>query len=274
MNNFDDWIGYKREVSDLVTARFFSEYKNTFGSILPQDNSLFPATHWCLSPEIFPAEELGADSHPKTGLFLPDLGLPRRMWAGGKVSFKAPFELGETVTRVSTITDIKFKEGNSGKLGFVTVEHDFVSNGISKVTDIQNIVYRAPSSPGIAAPTPKPAEAWDSVRSHELLPNSTLLFRYSAMTFNGHRIHYDRDYAIKVEGYEGLVVHGPIQATWLQILATQELGKIPASFSYRGVSPLICDRPVAVEAIWDEAVLKLRVRQLDTNVVTMTGEAK
>ena len=269
----DDWIGRTREISETITARQEREFRATLDDILT-DGSELPGLHWCLAPDIHPPEDLGRDGHPKTGLFLPDVGLPRRMWAGGHVKYHEAIRAGETIRRQTTIKDITFKEGRSGRLGFLTLDHTYHSGQDLRISERQDIVYRADPTPGAKAPSPPQAEAWDVLRRVEILPNTTMLFRYSAMTFNGHRIHYDKPYAMEIEGYVGLVVHGPMQSTWMQILATQILGRLPIDFSYRGLSPLICDRPAAIEAIRTEGGgLALRVRDQESNAVTMEGKA-
>jgi len=259
-----DWIGRKREASETITEWQIQEVRVTLDGVLGDEEEL-PGFHWCLVPEIYPPADLGRDGHPKLGLFLPDLGLPRRMWAGGRVSYRGGIRAGETVTRRTTLKDIRFKEGRSGKLGFVTLDHDYLCGGDLRISEQHNIVYREDPSPGTPAPVPPKADAWAALKSIDVLPTPTLLFRYSAMTFNGHRIHYDKSYATGVEGYDGLVVHGPLQSTWMQILATQILKRLPRDFSYRGLSPLICDRPAVVEALEIEpGKLVLRVRDRKT----------
>ncbi|MBN9673879.1 FAS1-like dehydratase domain-containing protein [Roseibium aggregatum] len=268
-----EWIGRKREASETITDRQIHEFRVTLDGFLGEGEDL-PGFHWCLVPEIYPPEDLGRDGHPKLGLFLPDLGLPRRMWAGGRVCYHGGIRAGETVTRQTTVKDIQFKEGRSGTLGFVTLDHDYLFDRELRISEQHNIVYREDPAPGAPALTPPKAEAWTVLKSIEVLPTPTLLFRYSAMTFNGHRIHYDKAYATGVEGYDGLVVHGPLQSTWMQILATRILQRLPKEFSYRGVSPLICGRPAVVEAMESEpGTLALRVRDKDNDVVTMEARA-
>ncbi len=268
-----NWIGRKREAVETITDRQVHEFRVTMDNVLDTGKDL-PGLHWCLAPEIYPPRDLGRDGHPKVGLFLPDLGLPRRMWAGGRLSYHKGVGAGETVTRVSTIRDITFKEGRSGKLGFVTLEHSYECGREVRISEQQNIVYREDPSPDAPAPELPQAEPWEPLRALSVLPTPTLLFRYSAMTFNGHRIHYDKAYAIDTEGYGGLVVHGPLQSTWMQILATALLNRLPEDFSYRGVAPLICNRPAAVEAIETVKGLSLRVRDVDADIVTMVAQAR
>ena len=142
-----------------------------------------------------------------------------------------------------------------------------------RIEEVHDIVYREDPDPSHPAPVPPLAEDWSGCVGREMTPDATLLFRYSAMTFNGHRIHYDLPYATEVEGYDGLVVHGPMQSTWMQHLATDILGKVPAHFRYRGLSPLTAGTPVRVEARQGDDGLSLRVRDLTRNVVTMQASA-
>ena len=260
------WIGHTRTAVDSITERMLEHFRATlWGMVAPGD--VPPGFHWCLAPDALEPDKLGRDGHPKPGLFLPDLPLPRRMWAGGELTFHAPLEPGNVVTRTSTISDVTSKVGRSGPLAFITLEHVYEVAGAPRITERQDIVYREDPRPGIRD-TPRPGEAWTPVESWEITPTSTLLFRYSALTFNGHRIHYDFPYATEVEGYEGLVVHGPLQSVWMQNLATMVLGRLPRRFSYRGLAPLICGRPVKVEARGASDGLELRVRETSSGVVT------
>lgn len=268
-----DWIGHTRKATETITDRQVREFRVTLDGVL-DDGAPLAGLHWCLTPEVYPPADLGRDAHPKLGLFLPDLGLPRRMWAGGRLSYKGEVTAGDTVTRETRIRDIKFKEGRTGKLGFVTLDHDYTVAGDLRVSEEHNIVYRDDPSPDAPGPVPPQAEPWTPLKRIDVLPNPTLLFRYSAMTFNGHRIHYDPAYATSIEGYAGLVVHGPLQSTWMQIMATALLGHLPTEFSYRGLSPLTCNRPATIEAIAADQGLSLRVRDLDANVVTMAASAR
>jgi 3-methylfumaryl-CoA hydratase len=269
----ENWIGRQRLATDVVTGRLLTEFRATMDGVLC-DPQVLPGLHWCLTPEIYPPADLGRDGHPKTGLFLPDLGLPRRMWAGGKIAYNGGFTANDRVTRSTTIRDIQFKEGRSGKLAFVALDHVYECDGEVRVTETHNIVYRDDPSLDAPAPLLPQAKAWIPLRAITVTPTPTLLFRYSAMTFNGHRIHYDPVYAARTEGYDGLVVHGPLQATWMQILATDILGHLPREFTYRGLSPLICGWPAQIEAIENGDGLELRVRDIKANVVTMSAQAR
>ncbi|MBE1527257.1 3-methylfumaryl-CoA hydratase [Sphingopyxis sp. OAS728] len=205
-----------------------------------------PLGHWLYFLPTAPQSEIGADGHPRRdgeGL-LPPVPLPRRMWAGSRIEFLAPIAVGAALSRVTTIDAIKPKRGASGDLLFVTLRHDIAADGVAAIREEQDIVFRepAPMIPATAAaplapPEPDPADAVRSVS-----PDPVLLFRYSALTFNAHRIHYDRDYARDVEGYAGLVVHGPLIATLLMDHALRA-GLSPRCFDFRAEAPLIDGAP-------------------------------
>lgn len=267
---YEDWIGRTSRREETVTERQLSHFRATFGDLVT-DHPVPPGFHWCLVPDLSPAEELGRDGHPRPGIFVPVLPLPRRMWAGGTLEFLAPLIHGAHVTRDSTVKDIAFKTGGSGALAFLTIEHLWVADGTLAIREQQDIVYREDPKPG-EKPKPPIIEPWDVERAVDFNPDPVLLFRYSALTFNGHRIHYDHPYATGVEGYEGLVVHGPMQALVMLNLATRVLGRLPVRFRYRGLSPFICGRHAIVEARRGEAGLDLRVRT-DDDVATMSATA-
>lgn len=271
MSGFEDWIGRSYARSEPVSARLIDQFRATLHGYLARAD-VPTGLHWCLAPDVVEPARLGRDCHPKTGIFLPALPLPRRMWAGGELAFHGAFAPGDLVTRATTIEDVAFKEGRSGRLGFVTQRHVYSVGGAPRLTERQDIVYRDDSVPGTARP-PEPAEDWPYATTWHITPDPTLLFRFSALTFNGHRIHYDYPYATEVEGYEGLVVHGPMQAVWMLNLATHLMGHLPARFSYRGLSPLICGAPVAIEARAATGGLELRVRREADGVATMAARA-
>lgn len=264
-----DWIGRTRRATDTLSPRLIEAHRATFGDLLA-DLPVPPGLHWALAPDMVPPEQLGRDAHPRLGLVLPDLGLPRRMWAGGEITFHAPFQPGDAVTRTSTITDVSHKCGRSGALAFVQVTHDYTARGQICLTERQDIVYREdPTGP---APVPDPAPDWPEATARQVMPDAVMLFRYSAITFNGHRIHYDHPYATGVEGYAGLVVHGPMQALWMMNLVTRMLGALPARLAYRGLRPLIADQTVTVEGRETTEGCELRVRRAD-GVATMQARA-
>ena len=233
------------------------------GDILP------PLWHWALFAEWVPASQLGPDGHPRRGGFLPPVhDLPRRMWAGGRVHFHAPLRMGEAVTRVSTILSVEEKTGGSGQLVFVTVRHEVAGEAGPALTEEQDIVYRGAEGAAVRPGEPAPPVALAAAR--EVRPNPVLLFRYSAVTGNGHRIHYDADYVRGEESYPGLVVHGPLQATWMAGLAA-ELGPL-SHFSFRGRRPAFAGSPLQVEAWHTGTGLRLRTRDA-SGAICMTGEA-
>ena len=270
MTGFEDWLGRESKRSETISERAITHFKASFGPLLA-DLDVPIGFHWTLVPDLASATDLGRDGHPPTGLFLPALPLPRRMWAGGELEFFAPFKPGDHVSRNSTIADISFKEGATGRLGFVSVDHDWSVDGALRIRERQDIVYREDPKPG-SNPTPPLAEDWTIDRTLAITPDPVLLFRYSALTFNGHRIHYDLPYATEVEGYGGLVVHGPMQAMLMMNLAASLLGQAPSRFKYRGLFPLICGTPIRVEASATGGAIRLRVRT-EEGIVTMSGQA-
>jgi len=246
------WIGRTEEASDLITPRLVASYAATFAPHLaPCPAGEAPlALHWCLAPPIAPMAALGQDGHPARGGFLPPVPLPRRMWAGGSIETLAPLREGDLVTRHSRIGDIAAKEGRSGTLCFVAVEHELSTPRGVALRERHDIVYREASALAPAAPasTPAFAEPQPADLAWEVEAGPVLLFRYSALTFNGHRIHYDMPYAIGEEGYAGLVVHGPIQATLMLNIAATLSGSATLKLDYRGLKPLIAGGTVKVKA--------------------------
>lgn len=246
------WIGREERVSETITPKLVERFEATLGSSAHRMPDAAPlAIHWCLAPPAVPSGKLGPDGHPARGDFLPPVPLPRRMWAGGKMAFHHPLRIGAEVTRASRIADVAHKTGRSGELVFVTVEHSIGSDGTIAITERQDIVYRnmeeAATSPAPRLHARKSLQAADHTETIDA--TTTLLFRYSALTFNGHRIHYDLDYARDVEGYPGLVVHGPLQATlMLHMAARLHKGQQPREVSYRGVSPLFHGAAFTVNA--------------------------
>ncbi|WP_185723436.1 FAS1-like dehydratase domain-containing protein [Burkholderia cepacia] len=225
--------------TDLISAeRAFAFAATLDHPIVPAaGDTLLPAWHWLYFWSIAQHAELGQDGHPRKGGFLPDLGLPRRMWAGGRLAFERPLTIGTNATRTSRVLSIERKEGRSGTLGFVTVEHVIESAGEVAIREEHDIVYRGPAAPGAAAPPPKAAPD-DAQWQRDITPDEIMLFRYSALTFNGHRIHYDRTYVRDVEGYPDLVVHGPLISTLLLDLVTRSLPDATVvEYAYRAVRP-------------------------------------
>lgn len=184
-----------------------------------------------------PPSALGRDGHPKVGGLIPDMGLPRRMWAGGRLAFPAPLRAGIPARRVTVCEKADRKQGRTGPLAFVTLRHDIWQGETCCVSEWQDLVYRQDPDPDASSPVPPPARD-DEDEAIDVTFDATLLFRYSALTFNGHRIHYDLPYARSVEGYAGLVVHGPLLAQHLMLMAKASLGPL-TEFSFRATAPLM-----------------------------------
>ncbi len=236
--NLHDWLGRTEQRTDVITpapvAAFAATLDRDDQSTLP-GAELPPLWHWLYFLQNTRAGDIGPDGHARRGGFLPPVPLPRRMWAGGRFEFHAPLRIGETVVRTSQIADISSKSGRSGELVFVRVRHEFASAQGVAFSEEHDIVYR-----GVAGRDREPpAAGTDEEFSREVRPDPVLLFRYSALTFNGHRIHYDHPYVTQVEGYPGLVVHGPLVATLLlDLLRQQRPDSRVARYSFRAVSPL------------------------------------
>ncbi len=266
------WLGYQREIDDTIAPRLIAAFRATLPGLLAP-GAVPPGLHWCLAPDLAPPEALGRDGHPRPGLFQPPMPLPRRMWAGGALSSTGILFPDDTVTRLSTVEAITPRHGRSGPLRFLTMRHLWQVDGETRINERQDLVYRADPAPDTPPPEPPRAEAWPEARRWHLTPDPTLLFRYSALSFNGYRIHYDQPYATQVEGYDGLVVHGPLQATLMLNLAADVMGEVPARFDYRALAPLVAGEPIHVESRQTEAGLDLRVRRETDGVVTMAGQA-
>jgi 3-methylfumaryl-CoA hydratase len=237
MTAFESWVGRTECADDTVAATPVAALAATLDVEEPGDE-LPPLWHWIFFTPKARASEIGPDGHPTRGGFLPPVPLSRRMWAGGRLSWHEPLRVGDAVTRTSRIERISEKEGRSGALVFVTVRHEIAGPRGLALTEEHDIVYRDAPREGEAAPPALAAPA-DERFSRELVPDPVLLFRYSALTFNGHRIHYDRSYATEVEGYPGLVVHGPLIATLLMQLARSERpGLVARRFEFKAVHPV------------------------------------
>jgi len=247
-SEFSDWIGRSEEMIDTIEAARSNALRAALGDpASPAAGEDMPLLHhWLYFWNVQPPVGLGEDGHPAKGGFLPPVPLPRRMWAGGRVEFVAPIRLGERVTKVSKIIDVQEKTGKTGRLVFVTVEHRLTGEDGLAIIEEQDLVYREPAAPGsITGPSgdgPAPDAAW----CEAVNPDTVLLFRYSALTMNGHRIHYDLPYAMDEEAYPALVVHGPLQASLLVDLAARKLGKSIAKFSFRGQQPAFAGAPLHV----------------------------
>ena len=249
MGDWHSWIGREEQRAERVDTAAFGRWLAMLDRTAPEDGTVPQSYHWCLCLPDAPTARLGPDGHPlrdkNSDSFMPPVQLPRRMWASSKVEFLMPLHVGDAVVRTSRIASVTEKTGGSGQLVFVDVAHETAGpNGVA-VRETQSLVYRAAAAREAPLSPPELGEAnftpadWGAHR--ELNPSEPLLFRYSALTFNSHRIHYDLPYARDEERYRGLVVHGPLTATLLLDLAQRLLGDNSLStFAFRGTSPAIC----------------------------------
>jgi 3-methylfumaryl-CoA hydratase len=277
IDHLRQWIGRTEEAGDIVTAQLVRGLRATLFLDIgePKTGDAAPfTTHWCLAQPVYPMSMLGPDGHPTRGGFLPPVPLPRRMWAGGELQFIEPLRVGDEATRASRIADVTVKNGSTGTLCFVSVEHTITTARGVAIRERQDIVYRDMPTGGKNAAPAKPAAAPPAAKHRQThISDPVLLFRYSALTFNGHRIHYDRDYVTKVEGYPGLIFHGPMQAALLVEFAAHLHGGIaPKKFSYRGLQPLFEGGEFSVNANEVAEGLDIWVANTD-GAPTMRGTA-
>jgi 3-methylfumaryl-CoA hydratase len=246
-----DWVGRRETLHDVLQPTPLQALNATLDHApmaVSPGTPLPPLWHWLYFLPLHRQSEIGPDGHPRRGGFLPPVPLPRRMWAGSQLQWHAPLCVGDAVQRDSTIAEVNVKQGRSGTLVFVKVRHELRCNGAAEpaLTELHDIVYREARQPGDVDPPPQAAPAM-AEWTRELTPDEVLLFRYSALTLNGHRIHYDRPYATQVEGYPGLVVHGPLIATLLlDLLRRQRPQAQVASFRFRAQRPTFDGRPMRV----------------------------
>jgi 3-methylfumaryl-CoA hydratase len=249
MNHLRSWIGKTETRSDQVTPAPVALLSATLDREDPPPRAgdpIPPLWHWLYFLPAHRLSELGPDGHAHRGGFLPPVPLPRRMYAGGRFQFRRPLRVGDSISRVSRVTDVNHKAGRSGPLVFVKVSHEISNHEGIALTEEHDIVYRENPKPGQTGPEPQRA-AEDAAWSRQIHANEVLLFRYSALTFNGHRIHYDRRYATEVEGYPGLVVHGPLIATLLlDLLRRHRPDEALENFAFRAVRPLFDIAPFAI----------------------------
>jgi 3-methylfumaryl-CoA hydratase len=237
-----DWIGRSETTTDVAAPGPYGRLAALLDHETPpwRAGEAPPLGHWLNFLPDARQSDLDEDGHPRRGGFLPPVALPRRMWAGSRLTFLGPIALGDEIMRRSTIETIEPKTGRSGEMVFVTVRHEVSAGPALAVVEEQDIVYREAPTPGLSQPVATPAAAGPEAGwTRRVTPDPMLLFRYSALTFNSHRIHYDRDYATGVEGYPGLVVHGPLVAT---LLLDHYLRRWPGArivrYDFRGQSPL------------------------------------
>ena len=243
--NLDAWLDKQEVAKDDIAAFPLRAMAATLdrsesGDVVP------PLWHWLYFLPIAPLSETGPDGHPKRGAFLPPVPLPRRMWAGGRLTFHTPLKVGERAVRTSTIANIEDKTGRSGRLVFVTVQHTIEVAGELKIEEEHDIVYRDAPQEGARPPQAALAPEGESWR-RTIDADAVMLFRYSALTFNGHRIHYDYPYVTEVEGYPGLIVHGPLIATLLVDLVRREQpNAVLQSFAFKALRPTFAGHPFTV----------------------------
>jgi len=253
--SWDSWIGREQVQQDVLDPALARRWLATFDLPGRGEGAMPQGIHLCLCTPEAATAALGGDGHPtrdnSTDSFFPPLPLPRRMWAASDITFLSPIGIGARIDRVSRIVSVSEKDGSTGRLGFVEVEHITSADGIEAVRELQTLVYRDMAGPDAPLSPAEPGDGsfdeagWDRTRT--LTPSETLLFRYSALTFNTHRIHYDLPYARDVERYRGLVVHGPLIASLLLQLAAEEFGENRvARFNFRAVSPAICGEPLTL----------------------------
>ena len=237
------WIGKIDNVTDYVTPIVEQRYRATLNMDIGNPKDGDPVTsglHWMLGWNLVKNDELGVDSHPALGEFLPPVPLPRRMWAGSEIKVLKPIRVGDKVIKQSTVADIQVKEGRTGLLCFVTAEYNFLVNDEVTINEKHNIVYRDISKSGggsgYSKEIPEKADLSEKIFMHP-----TILFRYSAIGFVGHRIHYDHPYTVNEENYPGLIVHGPLQATYLLRAAEKLMGKQVKSFTHKVMAPVFAN---------------------------------
>ncbi|MBV9749690.1 MAG: MaoC family dehydratase N-terminal domain-containing protein [Acetobacteraceae bacterium] len=267
MSAYEAYVGKSETRTDEVSPRLIRGMAATLG--VPEPATLPPLWHWMLFQDWVQPDQIGPDGHPKRGGFLPPVhDLPRRMWAGGRLDFRTPLRPGDAVTRTSTIKSVTEKQGGSGRLVFVTVRHVVEGPQGVALEEEQDIVYRGTEGAAVKEAPPRAPEPAAPI-SREVLPDPVLLFRYSALTGNGHRIHYDMDYVRQVEGYPGLIVHGPLQATWLAGLVED---RPIVRFTFRGQRPAFHGVPLRLEGRPNGQGYALRSLD-DTGAVCMQAEA-
>lgn len=264
---YADWLGGTEERQDVLTApavRRMLALLDDVDTVLGDGDALPPLWHWMLFTPEAPQRQIDIDGHPKRGGFLPPVDLPRRMFAGASIRFLAPLPIGAAVRRHGRITAITEKSGKSGRLVFVTAVYDIFAGETHCTEETQNVVYREMGAPqsepaaDVALPAP-PAGAWSQV----VTPDPVQLFRYSALTNNGHRIHYDRPYTLQEEGYPGLVVHGPYIATWLAELVRRHAGRPVAGLSFQARAPIFDTAAFRVEGVAEGDSVDLKAVRCD-----------
>ena len=243
--NYSEWIGKTQQQEDTVSLVSVDRFCATL-DMLRQQSAAPAGYHWCLCLPDTDTSKLGSDGHPPKGRFIPPIELPRRMWAATEVEFLAPLSVGANIVRHSRITAVNQKTGKTGELVFLEIDHETFADEVLSIKERQTIVYRDAAAEAMPLPKVDAAvpQGWDIVE--ELNPTPSLLFRYSSLTFNAHRIHYDLPYTKEQELYPELVVQAPLMAT-LALQLAEKHGQI-ASFSFKGLSPAFCNQPLYLVA--------------------------
>lgn len=248
-SNWSEWIGREERRQDRVDRAAFVRWLATLDLESPSSGEVPQGFHWCLCMPDAPSARLEVDGHPmrddSADSFMPPVPLPRRMWASSKVEFLQPLHVDDEIVRTSRIESVSEKSGSTGQLAFVDVAHETARNGVLAIRETQTLVYRAAVETDAPLTPPPPGggrfDAGDWDHHSAITPDEALLFRFSALTFNTHRIHYDQPYAQDVERYRGLVVHGPLMATLLLAMAQDRYGSNSVTtFTFRAMSPAIC----------------------------------
>ena len=272
--NWNEWVGRTRvslDHADLLRASALQATLESPEQPLREGDPLPELWHWIYFWEIAPMASLGYDGHPAKGDFLPPIDLPRRMWAGSRLRFLEPIVIGAEITRRSEIGSVAEKTGRSGRLAFVTVKHRLECEGRLCIEEEHDIVYRAPDTGDGPGRPPEPAPR-DRQWTRELTAGPVMLFRYSALTFNGHRIHYDQPFSVEREGYDGLIVHGPLLATLMVDLARRNAnGRRITSFAFRAKRPVFADQPFTVSGEPEREDARLSVGDAQ-GALAMDGE--
>ena len=234
------WVGRHETNIQLLETESLRRFAAALGEDLDVERVQPSLAHWAFFLPVVGPDGIGPDGHPKRGGFLPPVSLPRRMFAAAEMHFEGELRLGAPATRTSTIRDLRHRRGASGELVLIDVEHVLTQDGAARVTERQTLVYREAGERTAAVEprdfdVPAGAERWQ--------PGPVELFRFSAVTFNSHRIHYDLPYAVEAEGYPGLIVHGPFTAARLFGLAARTAGR-PSAFSFRANAPLFAPQPI------------------------------
>jgi 3-methylfumaryl-CoA hydratase len=273
---YSKWIGTAQRLADDIhvgPARSMLALLDDTMTEIADGSPLPPMWHWLYFLPRALQSEIGPDGHPKRGDFMPPIELPRRMFAGARLAFPHPLLIGQPAERIATIRSISEKEGASGRLVFVSVNYQIRQGGHVCIEEDQDIVYRGlggvTPAPVVTALPPPPPGAW--VRT--VRPDPVLLFRYSALIFNGHRIHYDRTYAVETERYPGLVVHGPLTATLLIELVRQNSRRPVRRFAFRARAPLFDIAAFRVIGVPDQDSVDLEAQGPD-GVSAMTAKAE